>query len=61
MGDDQRAEVGEKARRRTLREHTAAVRAREFDTYISASLNQLACSKKRTAVLVDQSASAAVI
>lgn len=41
MSSDQRLEVADGARRRTLRFNTAAVRAAEFETYVDASLSQV--------------------
>jgi spore maturation protein CgeB len=41
MQDEQRLEVAEKARRRTLRFHTAAVRAEQFELQVIASLERL--------------------
>jgi spore maturation protein CgeB len=41
MPVDRILEVGERARCRTLRFHTAAVRAEEFETYVLESLNRL--------------------
>ncbi len=38
MSPDQRIEITDAARRRTLRFHTAAVRAAQFETYVDASL-----------------------
>ncbi|MBV8809038.1 MAG: glycosyltransferase [Acidobacteriaceae bacterium] len=61
MAADQRLEMAEKARRRTLRFHTAAVRAEEFERYVDASLHQFGCSKKRSSVVVERSPSAALI
>jgi spore maturation protein CgeB len=46
MPEEQRREVAERARRRTMRFHTAAVRAQEFTTYVNASLDQISCSRK---------------
>jgi spore maturation protein CgeB len=46
MPEDQRLEIGERGRCRTLRQHTAAVRAEQFEAYVLASLEKMACSKK---------------
>ena len=51
MPIDQRNEIAERARCRALRFHTAAVRAAEFDSYITESRNQLASSKRRGATV----------
>ncbi len=56
MPGDQRLEVGEKARRRTLRFHTAAVRAEEFESHVTASLEQVSCSNKRSRTALKRSA-----
>ena len=47
MPDDQRLEIGERARKRTLRLHTAAVRAEQLESYVLASLESMACSKRQ--------------
>jgi len=57
---EQRLEVAEKARKRTLRFHTAAVRAKEFEAYAIESLDRLTCSKRGKAAL-KQSPTAAFI
>ncbi len=44
--EEQRLEVGCRARERTLRFHTAAVRAEEFERYVLASLERLTYSNK---------------
>lgn len=49
MPNDQRLEIADRARRRTLRFHTASVRARQFEAYVNASLERLCSSNKRTA------------
>ncbi|MDQ2712371.1 MAG: glycosyltransferase [Acidobacteriota bacterium] len=46
MPADQRLTIADKARRRTLRFHTAAVRAAEFEAYVNASLAQVSRSNK---------------
>jgi len=56
---DQRFEIAEKARRRTLRFHTAAVRAEELEMYVLESLERAACSNKRFRAAVKQSRTAA--
>jgi spore maturation protein CgeB len=61
MPDERRKQIGENARRRTLRFHTAAVRAQEFERYVTASLDRLACSKKKSQVVMHTSSTAAVI
>lgn len=60
MPDEQRLQIGENARRRTLRFHTAAVRAQQFESYIEASLNRLSCANK-SRVVVETRAAAALI
>jgi spore maturation protein CgeB len=53
MPDERRRQIGENARRRTLRCHSAAVRAQQFEDYIEATLDRMTCSKKdRIAVQV---------
>ncbi|MBV8896053.1 MAG: glycosyltransferase [Acidobacteriaceae bacterium] len=47
MPEHQRLDIGERGRKRTLRFHTAAVRAEQLETYVLASLEDTACSKKR--------------
>ncbi len=61
MSGEQHAHVAENARRRTLRFHTAAVRAREFDSYVDASLERLTCSRKKSTVVIQTSPTAALI
>jgi spore maturation protein CgeB len=61
MSRDQREEIAQRARCRTLRFHTAAVRAEEFECYVSASLRHFTCSKKRSSVVIERSPSAALI
>jgi len=53
--EKQRLEVGRKARERTLRFHTAAVRAEEFETYVLASLERLSYSNKRSKLSLGRS------
>ncbi len=52
MSDQERLQIADRARRRTLRFHTAAVRAREFETHVNASIERLCSSNKRTAYFV---------
>lgn len=47
MPADQRLEIGERARRRTLRFHTAAVRAEEFEIFAIESLKRVSYSNKQ--------------
>jgi spore maturation protein CgeB len=47
MPADKRLEIGERARRHTLRFHTAAVRAEEFETFVLESLKRVSYSNKR--------------
>jgi spore maturation protein CgeB len=60
MPDERRRQIGEKARRRTLRFHTAAVRAQQFEEYLEVSLDHFACSKK-SRVVMQASPTAALI
>lgn len=61
MPEERRSRIGENARQRTLRYHTAAVRASEFERYVTASLDRQACLKKKSRVLMRTSPTAAVI
>lgn len=47
MPEDERLEIGERGRKRTLRFHSAAVRAEQLESYVLASLEDTACSKKQ--------------
>ena len=58
---DQRLEIGERARRRTLRFHTAAVRAAEFETDVHAALDRHACAKGKSRSALKESPTAALI
>jgi spore maturation protein CgeB len=58
--DEQRLEVAHRARRRTLRFHTAAVRAREFEAHVDASLERISSSNKRSRTSVARSPTAAL-
>ncbi len=61
MTDARRLAVGGRARERTLRFHTAAVRAEEFETHVLASLERVTGSNKRSRVALRQSPTAALI
>lgn len=61
IADEQRLEIAENARHRTLRYHTAAVRAEEFEAHVVASFERLSCSKKRGRVSLAEVRSAALI
>jgi spore maturation protein CgeB len=61
ISSDQRLEISERARRRTLRFHTAAVRAADFEANVYAALERQECSKKRSRSAVKQSPTAALI
>ena len=61
MHDEQRLEIAERARHRTLRFHTAAVRAQELELQVSASLKRASASRKRTRVAPLNAQSAALI
>ncbi len=56
MSTDQRSEIAERARRRTLRFHTAGVRAAEFDSCINESRNRKCISKRRGVTMKGSSA-----
>lgn len=47
MPSERRCEIAERARARTLRFHTAAVRAEEFEAHVCESLEHITCSNKR--------------
>lgn len=61
MPREQRFQIGERARRRTLRLHTAAVRAAEFEAEVIAALERRACSKQKSRSALKQSPTAALI
>jgi len=46
LPEESRLKIAARARRRTLRFHTAAVRAAEFNSHVDASLNRVTRSKK---------------
>jgi spore maturation protein CgeB len=47
MPDEERLEIGERGRKRVLRFHTASVRAEQLESYVLASLENMACSKRQ--------------
>lgn len=57
--DEQRLEIAQRARKRTLRFHTAAVRAREFETYVNASIERISSSKRRSRIAIEKTSTAA--
>ncbi|MGI9069893.1 MAG: CgeB family protein [Bryobacteraceae bacterium] len=59
--DEQRLEVAQRARQRTLRFHTAAVRAREFEAHVNASLERISSSKRRSRTAFEKSPTAALL
>jgi spore maturation protein CgeB len=61
MPDEQRRQVGARARQRTLRFHTAAVRAREFEAYVDASVERISSSKRKSRTRVEKSPTAALL
>ena len=61
MPAERRLTVVERARRRVLRFHTAAVRANEFEAHIAESMEAVACLKKRSTVELNASTAAALI
>ncbi len=61
MPREQRLELAANARRRTLRSHTAAVRAKQFEAYAVATLERLSCSGKRSTTILTESPTAAMI
>lgn len=60
MPVEERLEIGERARRRTLRFHTAAVRAEEFEAYALESLERVSCSNNRARSAFRRSATVAL-
>ncbi len=61
MPEDRRLEIGERGRARTLRVHTAAVRAEQLESYVLASLDEMACSKGQRAATLKASRTAALL
>ncbi len=61
MPAEQRLQVAEKARERTLRFHTAAVRAQELEGYVLASFERISQSNKRRKTTLRHSETAAFI
>jgi spore maturation protein CgeB len=61
MSSEQRLQVAEKARERTLRFHTAAVRAQELEGYVLASSKDISRSNKRRKTAFRHSQTAALI
>jgi spore maturation protein CgeB len=61
MPPEQRAQIGERARLRTLRFHTAAVRAAEFDEEVNAAIERRARIKEKSRSALKQSPTAALI
>jgi spore maturation protein CgeB len=61
MPSGQRLEIAERARRRTLRYNTAAVRAAEFEAYVQATLDHRACATKKSKSAVKESPTPALI
>jgi spore maturation protein CgeB len=59
MPEDQRRQIGERARARVLRSHTAAVRAGELERHIFACLDQISHARGRSRVALKHSATAA--
>ena len=61
MPSEQRLQVAEKARERTLRFHTAAVRAQELEGYVFGSFERVSQSNKRRRTAFRHSETAALI
>src|SRR5207248_577734 len=61
MSDEQRLELADRARRCTLRFHTAAVRAREFENHVTASVERISSSKRSSRTAVEKSHTAALL
>jgi spore maturation protein CgeB len=54
-------QIAERARRRTLRFHSAAARAEEFELYAHGLLEKASCSRKRSTAALQPAPSAALI
>ncbi len=61
MSPDQRRRIGEAARKRTLRQHTAQVRALELQNYIVAAQERVSHQKSRSKATASRSETAALI
>ncbi len=61
IAGEQRLEIAERARRRTLRFHTAAVRAEEFEANVYAALERLERQKSRSRSAIKESPTPALI
>lgn len=59
ISEEQRLEIADRARRRTLRFHTAAVRAEEFEACVLSELERVAGNRKRARAGVRRSPTAA--
>ena len=59
--DEQRLEVAQRARKRTLRFHTAAVRARELEAHVNASVERISSSKEEAGTAFEKSPTAALL
>jgi len=58
---EQRLEIAERARKRILRFHTAAVRAAEFEADVHAAIERHACAKRKSRSALKQAPTAALI
>lgn len=58
---EQRLRIAERARQRTLRFHTAAVRAAEFEADVHAAFERHACARKKSRSALKESRTAAFI
>ena len=61
MPEERRLEIADRARRRTLRFHTAAVRAEQFETDLLASLERVASVRSKNRIAFNRSPTAALI
>ena len=61
MPVEQRLVIAENARWRTLRFHTAGVRAEEFETHARACLGRVSRSRRRSRIVMNEPATAALI
>jgi spore maturation protein CgeB len=61
MREEQRLEIGERARRRTLRDHTATVRAKEFELHVRSCLERTSLARTRSRAVLTRSRTAAAM
>ena len=61
MTEQTRLEVAARALQRTLRFHTAAVRAKEFETEVLACLERMSCAQKASSIAARRTQTAALL